>query len=64
VNVELRPAATEREREAVSRALARLCPPRRGHPAYVSRWRLSPPETGREAYAGARPRKSPGATRA
>ena len=64
MKVELRPTASEREREAVSRALARFRPPKPGHPAYVSLWRFSSPETGREVYAGARPRSSPGATRA
>jgi hypothetical protein len=64
MKIVLRPMASEREREAVSRALARLRPRGPGHPAYASRWRRPPPETEREVYAGARPRRSPGATRA
>ena len=65
VEFEIRPEPKPREREAVVAALERLLAGVRTPPAYRSRWRdAGLRENAPAAYATARPRRSPGATRA
>ncbi len=64
MDVEIRPEPEPEERQAIEAALRRLI--RGGAPpaAYTSAWRQTGLRESVEPYAGARPRKSFGATRA
>jgi hypothetical protein len=68
VDAEIRPEPTPEEREAIEHALERLLAGPELPPAYTSAWReagiAENIEFGKTAYATARPRNSPGATRA
>lgn len=67
VELEIEPEPTPPEREAISRAIERLLA-RTVPAAYRSGWRdagiAENIEAGKTAYATARPRSNPGATRA
>jgi hypothetical protein len=68
VELEIRPEPAPEERAAIEIALERLPAGPALPPAYTSGWRAAGIaeniELGRTAYATARPRSSPGATRA
>jgi hypothetical protein len=68
VELEIRPEPSPRERKAIENAFERLLAAGELPAAYRSRWReagiAENIEFGKTAYATARPRSSPGATRA
>jgi hypothetical protein len=68
VDAEIRPEPTAEEREAIEHALERLLAGPELPAGYSSRWReagiAENIEFRKTAYATARPRSSPGATRA
>ena len=61
---EIEPTPTPREREAIEATLRRLIARGTLPAAYASAWRKAGLRDAVEPYAGARPRKSFGATRA
>ena len=61
---EIEPTPTPRERQAIEAALRRLMGRGAQPAAYTSAWRKAGLREAVEPYAGARPRKSFGATRA
>jgi hypothetical protein len=64
MDVEITPEPTPEERGAIEAALRRLLGGNALPPAYASAWRKAGLREAQEPYAGARPRKSLGATRA
>jgi hypothetical protein len=68
VELRIEPEPTPEEREAIGIALERLLGDESLPAAYASRWRDAGIheniDAGKTAYATARPRRSPGATRA
>jgi hypothetical protein len=64
MDVEIKPEPAPDEREAIEAALRRLMGRGIQPAAYTSAWRKTGVRESVEPYAGARPRKSFGATRA
>ena len=64
MDVEIKPEPSPGEREAIEAALRRLIGRGIQPATYTSAWRTTGLQESLEPYAGARPRKSFGATRA